>query len=126
MVNPMKEKDPCPELTLQLKMYEIEIKTTLKSSTKWHYRKAQIDTMRYYHPKAILMVYIQPEHTFYAQRIDRIDWENVVTSTTGSMMFYEMNLQSTLLNPTELFDRVTPDDYYPFLEGTKQLLGSFA
>ena len=106
-------------------IYEVEIKTTKQASSRWSYRKDQIDTIWHYHREAILMVYVQPEHIFYAQRMDMLNWGDVATYTSKSHVFYEVNLQSMFLEPTLLFVKMTPEKYYPFLKRTEQILGEF-
>jgi hypothetical protein len=106
-------------------LYDVEVKTTKQPSSRWRYRKDQIDTISYYHPEAILMVYVQPEHDFYTQRIRRINWGDTTMYTFDSQVFYEVNLQCVFIKPTELFEQMTLDDYYPFLDGAKQILREF-
>ena len=106
-------------------VYEIEVKTTNKPSSRWRVRKDHIDTQRHYHPEAMLMIYVQHEHQFYACALRKIDWGNMATYTYESRVFYEVDLERCLLKPTQIFDRVKPNDYFPFLEGVKRTLAVF-
>jgi len=106
-------------------VYEVEIKTTNQPSSRWRIRSADIDTFRYYHPDAILMVYVQHEYDFYVGPLRRIDWENIQTYTYDSHAFYEVDLGSSFLKPTTLFNQVTPNAYFPFLEGVKNTLAAY-
>lgn len=53
-------------------LYEVEIKTTRRAPTGWRYAKSALDTLRYHHPEAVLMVYVQPQHQFYVQYVKRV------------------------------------------------------
>ena len=106
-------------------VYEVEVKTTNQPSSRWRIRKADIDTLRYYHSGAILMVYVQYEHDFYVGPLRRIDWENIHMYTDGSHEFYEVDLGSSFIKPTTVFNQVTPNAYFPFLEGVKRTLAAF-
>jgi hypothetical protein len=106
-------------------VYEVEVKSTGQASSRWRVRKDDIDTQRHYHPEAILMVYVQHEHEFYACGLRRIDWEDIATYTYNAQVYYEVDLKCSLLKPTQIFGKLTPNDYFPFQEGVKKTLAAF-
>jgi len=107
-------------------LYDIEVKTTRQPSNRWRYRSDLIDTLRYYHEEAILMVYVQHEHEFYVQTLNKVDWKNMPIYGQNSSRYYEVDLVTSFLKPHQCFDGITPKHYYPFIEGARIVIAEFA
>lgn len=107
-------------------VYEVEVKSTNQKPSRWRYPKPLIDTLRHYHPDAIIMVYVQSEIDFYVGVPRKIDWSNMPTSTDNSgKLFYVVDLPSSFLRPHQHFRKMSPNDYYPFLKGVGETLKAF-
>jgi hypothetical protein len=105
-------------------LYEVEIKATSQKPPRWSYRKDRLDTLRYLHPEAILVVYAQQVHKLFVQRVGVLDWDSLPVGEGSDGAFYKIDLTG-FVSPPELFRLVTGEYYLRFLEDSKAVLRDF-
>ena len=107
-------------------LYEVEIKTTMQSSSQWDYPKPPLNKLAYFYSSAILLVYFQREHRFLVQKVSAIQWSTIpVVSKDNGREYYRLDAAATFREPNELFDRIEFSEYIAFIEQAKSVLLGF-